>query len=121
MVLCAYFQQLVTADAGFDVDLEGYCQFTVGGAHFTPEQRSNLSLVCYGYFDNQFVVYLEEQACAVAVGLDGGVDPQHGQLHDVGGGGLDGVVDGFALGGLLACRLILISGMGRRRPNNELT
>ena len=39
-----------------------------------------------------------EQDAGFVVGGEGGVQPEHGEFDDVGGGALDGMVDGFALG-----------------------
>ncbi len=63
----------------------------------TISRRASISDA--GAFEDELVVDLEEHLRAQAALRQLGVDAVHGDLDDVGGGALDGHVDGDALGG----------------------
>ena len=81
------------ADVGDDWDAE------LGGVlHLVPDEVLHGLALPGDDVEEEFVVDLEGHAGVEAAVADGFVDAQHGDLDEVGGGALQGGVDGGALG-----------------------
>src|ERR1700690_355365 len=82
--------------AGLHVHGERHVQ-RQGTLHRLPQDRDQPGDLLAGHFEEQLVVNLQEQPRTEALDPQPAVDPDHGDLHGVCGGPLDGHVDGHPL------------------------
>ena len=85
--------------AGTDGDFEGAIEGE-GFGHAAGEDPAEGVFFAGGGFEEELVVYLEEHAALQSGLADFAVDTDHGELDHIGGGSLNGHVDGVALGGV---------------------